>query len=33
MAIVTLDELRVECVFPADEATAARCQQLGAWVG
>jgi hypothetical protein len=28
MAIVTLDEVRVECVFPADEATAARCQQL-----
>jgi len=25
---VTLDEVRVECVFPADEATAARCQEL-----
>lgn len=25
---VTLDELRIECAFPADEATAAACRQL-----
>jgi hypothetical protein len=25
---VTIDELRVECTFPADEATAALCRAL-----
>lgn len=25
---VTLDELRIECLFPADDATAARCRAL-----
>lgn len=26
---VTLDELRIECLFPADDETAARCRALG----
>jgi hypothetical protein len=25
---VTLDDLRIECAFPADEATAALCHSL-----
>jgi transcriptional regulator with XRE-family HTH domain len=27
---VTIDELRIECAFPADDATAARCRALSA---
>jgi len=30
---VTLDELRIECAFPADEETAARCRALAGHAG
>ena len=30
---VTLDELRIECAFPADESTAAVCTRLARAVG
>jgi hypothetical protein len=30
---VTIDELRIECTFPADDSTAERCRALAAAAG